>query len=366
MMRFALRSLLAACGCAVGALAAPATFVAAAGAPATIQSCQYTTDNMHSYPFCSTGQTADVPVPSNAITTYTFAYPGDNSNITFTATLTPIDPTTVNGAGFTVFDTNSKATPPPPVEVVTISSNELNRDPHALQFNYSSGTPGPVTIQLFNYTPNTVTFSLNDSGFVSNSSSGSVTTPVTMQLGSAPPSATGPAPASPAPAVPVAAPAAPSTAGGAPATIQSCQYTSDNTHSYPYCSTGQLANVPVASNAIVTYKFNYPGDNSNITFSAFLSPVDSTTMNAMGFNVYDTLSKATPPPPVEIATISSNELNKDPHAMQFNYSSGTPGPVTLQLFNYSPHTVTFSLNDSGLVTTSSSGSVVTPVTLQLS
>ncbi|MFI5267753.1 MAG: hypothetical protein ACHQ7M_10295, partial [Chloroflexota bacterium] len=149
-------------------------------------------------------------------------------------------------------------------------------------------------------------------------------------------------------------------------TIPSCQYITDNTHSYAYCGTGQTASIPLASNATTSYTFNYPGDNSNITFTAMLSPVDSTTTSATGFNVYDNTSKAVPPPPVEIATIASNELNSDPHSLQFNYSSGTLGPVTLQLFNYTPNTVTFNLNDSGLVASSGAGSTTTPVTLQLS
>jgi hypothetical protein len=84
--------------------------------------------------------------------------------------------------GFNVYDTNSKATPPVPVEVATIPSNELGTDPHSLQFNYSSGTSGPVTIQLFNYTPNTVMFSMSQSGLMVNTSNGSTTSPVTLQL----------------------------------------------------------------------------------------------------------------------------------------------------------------------------------------
>ncbi|MGI9147747.1 MAG: hypothetical protein ACR2IK_14545, partial [Chloroflexota bacterium] len=238
----------------------------------------------------------------------------------------------------------------------------VSSDAHSLQFNYSSGTPGPVTLQLFNYTPNTVTFNLSDSGMVSTTSAGSVTTPLTLQLGSAP------APAAPSAAPAASAPAAPAAANpsGAPSTIASCQYASDNTHPLPFCSTGQTAAVPVASNAIVTYKFNYPGDNSNVTFTSSLTPSDPTTLSAEGFNVFDTTSKAVPPPPVEVVTIATNGVSTDPHSLQFNYSSGTPGPVTIQLFNYTGTTVTFNLSDSGMVTNASSGSVTTPITLQLS
>jgi len=163
----------------------------------------------------------------------------------------------------------------------------------------------------------------------------------------------------------VQAPAAFADGAVAPATIPSCQYASDNTHPLPFCSTGQTASVVVPPASSVTYTFNYPGDNSDITFTAQLSPVDPSTVSAIGFNVYDTTKQSNPPIPAEIATIKSNGVSSDPHSMQFNYSSGTPGPVTLQLFNYAPGPVTFNLSDSGLVISTSGGSVTTPVTLQL-
>jgi hypothetical protein len=361
-----IRSLLGACVGAGGLLLMAGLPAAAAGLPQTIPSCQYTSDSTHALPYCSTGQTTSLALPTNSTATYAFNYPGDNSDITFTATLNPIDPTSATAVGFNVFDTTSKASPPPPVEVATIASDGMSSDPHSMQFNYSSGTSGPVTLQLFNYSPNTVTFSLSDSGLQLSTGSGTVTTPVTLQLGSAP-AGGGSTPSTPASGAPAAAAAAPSKASsGQPATIPSCQYTSDSTHSYPFCSTGQTTAVTLASNATVTYKFNYPGDNSNITFTATISPVDPTAAGAVGFNVFDTASKATPPIPVEVATIASNQLNSDPHSMQFNYSSGNAGPVMLQLFNYTANPVTFNISDSGLVLNTGSGSATTPVTLQVS
>ncbi|HLY63982.1 MAG TPA: hypothetical protein VKU60_00490 [Chloroflexota bacterium] len=363
MCRSMLRSLLAACVGASFTLFGSAGAFAAPGPPATIPSCQYTSDNTHALPFCSTGQTTGISLPTNSTASYAFNYPGDNSNITFTASLDPIDPSNATAAGFNVFDTNSKAVPPSPVEVATVASDGISNDPHSMQFNYSSGTPGPVTLQLFNYTSNTVTFSLNDSGLQLNTGSGSVTTPVTLQLGSAPPAASGSSPAPPTPGQPATTP---KSASGAPATIQSCQYTSDNTHPLPFCSTGQTTAVTVPSNGSVTYQFNYPGDNSNITVTAMISPVDPSSATAVGFNVFDTATKATPPVPVEVATIASNQISGDPHSMQFNYSSGITGPVTLQLFNYESTAATFNISDSGLVLNTGSGGVTSPVTLQLS
>ena len=368
MRRLPLRTLLAAGLCA-GSLLLPASALAQTSAtPASIPSCQYATDNTHSLPFCGTGQTSAVTVGQNATVTYSFNYPGDNSNITFTATLSSVDATTTTAAGFNVFDTASKANPPVPVEIATLASNGVSTDPHTMQFNYSSGQPGPVTLQLFNYTGGSLTFNISDSGFVLNTGQGTQTTPVNLTLGptpsstslAAPTASSAPAPAPAAPAVPAAKPST-----GTPATIASCQYTTDTTHSFPFCSTGQTTSVTVASNANVTYKFSYPGDNSNITFTSNITPVDSTATAAVGFNVFDTTTNNKPPTPVEVATIASNELNSDPHMLQFNYSSGTLGQVTVQLFNYTPNTVTFSLSDSGFIANASAGSVTTPVTLTL-
>lgn len=355
-----------------GLVLAPGALAQAAGNPATIASCQYTSDNTHPLAFCSTGQTANISVPANASVSYKFDYPGDNSNLTVWASVNPMDPLTASAVGVNVFDNAKPATPPVPVETVTTQTNQANSDPHQMQFNYSAGPAGPVTLQFFNGTSNSVTFSMNDSGLVTNSSSGSVTNPVVLYLLSAPgsvPAASPASPAAPAAAAPAAAaPAAPAVAGapGKPSTIASCQYISDNTHPLPFCSTGQVANVTVPPSGSVNYQFAYPGDNSNITFTSTVNPIDPMVASAIGVNVYDAnSSKLQPPAPVEIVTTLTNQANNDPHQMQFNYSSGTAGPVTLQLFNYSQNAVTFGLNDSGLVVSTGNGSTTTPVTLQL-
>ncbi|HLG72007.1 MAG TPA: hypothetical protein VK009_16435 [Chloroflexota bacterium] len=349
---------------------APASSAPTGSPPGSIPSCQFTSDNTHPLPYCSTGQTSSIPVASQQIVTYSFNYPGDNSNITFWASVDPINPTVASAIGVNVFDTTSKATPPPPVEIVTTLSNQANRDPHQMQWNYSSGTSGPVTLQFFNYSPNTVTFTMNDSGMVLNSGSTTTTSPLTLTLGSTP--SANPAPGSSPAAIPAPpggsaapAPAPAQGANGDPSTITSCQFTSDNTHPLPFCSTGQTSNITVPAGGTVTYKFNYPGDNSNVTFFANVDQVNSIDASAIGVNVFDTTSKATPPPPVEVVTTLSNQANRDPHQMQWNYSSGTSGPVTLQFFNYSPNPVTFAFNDSGMVLSTGSSTTTTPMTLSL-
>ena len=347
----------------------PALAQTTATDPATIQSCQYTTDSTHSYPFCITGQATPITVPSNGAVNYQFSYPGNNSDITFTAQLPDVNPTNATAIGFNVFDTTQQSSnPPAPVETATVLTDQLNSDPHSVQFNYSSGTAGPVTVQLFNYTPQATTVSLNDSGLTLGSANQAPSvTAVTLQLisGAKPAPVAAGAPAGPGQSTP----AAPANPNGNPTTIASCQYTTDTTHSYPFCSTGQFTNVTVPSNGTVSYKLNYPGDNSTLTVTAQIPGADPTNGTAMGFNVYDNTAQANnPPSPVETATIQSNELNSDPHSIQFNYSSGTAGPVTLQLFNYTSKPQVISFNDSGLTVAGSATAPpsTTAVTLQLS
>src|SRR5581483_10920895 len=77
----------------------------------------------------------------------------------------------------------------------------------------------------------------------------------------------------------------------APASIPSCQFTSDTFHPLQFCSSGQTYPIPVPSGGTVTYSFNYPGDNSVVTFFASIDNVSSITASAIGVNVYDTTRK---------------------------------------------------------------------------
>ncbi len=315
MIRQPLRPAIGGILAAAALLAAPALNAAAAGGAAAIPSNQPVTVNL----------------PGNAAGSsqiWTFSYPGDNSNITFDADFDPFDTTFSSAVGFNVWDAQHLPGSAP-VEVATVQSNGRQNDPHGIEFNYSSGASGDVVVQLFSYMPNATNATITQGGLVS-SVNGAVT-PVTLQPqeGSATTTAA---------AAPAAAP------GNEPAIV-----------------TGKLASfsVPASPNGFSSmWTFDYPGDNSNITFDADMNGLDPSFATAVGFNVFDAQHQTSP---VEIATNQSNEKPLDPHGIEFNYSSGTQGPVTVQFFSYVPAALTVDFTNGGLVNPSSGAA--TPVTL---
>ena len=78
---------------------------------------------------------------------------------------------------------------------------------------------------------------------------------------------------------------------------------------------------------------------------------------ACNLNVFDAQHQASP---VEVADTKSDQKPNDPHGIEFNYSSGTAGTVSVQFFSYAPSAVSVSLTDGGLVSTSGA---TTPLTL---
>jgi hypothetical protein len=292
-------------------------------------------------PSIPTGQTVslDVPAsPSGYTQSWTFPYPGDNSNLTVDAEVNGLDPSYQTAVGFNVFDVSHQTAP---VEIANLQTNQKSNDPHGIEFNYSSGTQGTVTIQLFSYAPVPVSLNVSQSGLQSINSG---TAPAAITL-TGPGGAAAPAPA--APAAPAPAPVASPAAGG------------------PGVASGQSLslNVPASPGGYTkSWKFDYPGDNSTITFDAEVGGLDPSFQTAVGFNVYDSQNAGTP---VEIATLASNGRSNDPHGIEFVYSSGTAGSVTVQFFSYAPAPVTLNLTQGGLVSPSTAqGNTITPVTLQ--
>jgi hypothetical protein len=293
-------------------------------------------------PSVPTGQTVtfNVPASPNGFTeNWTFSYPGDNSNITVDAGVSGLDPSFLSAVGFNVFDVSHQTAP---VEIATLQTNQKQNDPRGIELNYSSGTPGTVTLQFFSYVPAPLTISMTQSGLVSpNTGSGSAVAQVTLvgPGGTAAPSGQAPssAPSSVAPA---------SSQGG------------------PGLATGQTTsfNVPASPNGFnKSWTFTYPGDNSNIIFDAEVGGLDPSFGSAVGFNVFDSQHQSSP---LEVATTQTNQKQNDPHGIEFVYSSGTPGTVTVQFFSYAPAPVTITLTQGGLTSSNTgSGSTTTPVTL---
>lgn len=272
--------------------------------------------------------------PNGFYQTWTFNYPGDNSNITVDAELGGFDPSQAGGVGFNVSDAQH---PGQVVEIANTQTDQKQNDPQGIEFNYSSGFAGPVNFQFYSLSRTPITVTLTQSGLVP--AGGGLAVPVTLTVQGTPTTTpvTAPAPAASAPP-----------AQGAPAPAGST------------VAAGQPANFAVASKpggSFKTITFNYPGDNSNITFDAELPNFDVTQQGAVGFNVFDSQHQTSP---VEIATTLSNQRSNDPHGIEFNYSSGTAGTVIVQVFNYSPQSVDVTLTNSGLVTTNGAA---TPVSL---
>jgi hypothetical protein len=295
----------------------------------------------------TTGQTTtfNVPASPNGFSqSWSFTYPGDSSNLTVDAELGGYDPSFATAIGFKVFDSQHQVGP---VETATTQSNMKTNDAHGIEFNYSAGTPGPVTIQFFSYAPIPLQVTLTQSGLVGlNSGSGNTVTPITLQApggsGGAPAAASGAS----SPAAPGATTPAPAPAGAGLATGQTATF-----------------NVPASPNGFSkVWTFSYPGDNSNIIFDSDIGGYDPSFATAIGYKVFDAQHQAAP---LETATTQSNQRHEDPHGIEFVYSSGTPGTVTIQFFSYAPAAVDMTLTQSGLIgANTGNGSTVTPVTLQ--
>ncbi|MBV8084318.1 MAG: hypothetical protein JO247_05840 [Chloroflexi bacterium] len=172
---------------------APAAAAASAGTksgePAQVQPCTYITDATHPDLYCpidTSNATILVPASPNGSggsTTYTFNYPGDNSNILVTAdVVSSFDPTMSNGIGASVYD--NTVTNGAPVETDTLTANQFAANPDMFRVAYSSGTAGPVTIAFTNWTGKPITLQVNQSGLIHTDGS---TAPVTLQLGNVSP-----------------------------------------------------------------------------------------------------------------------------------------------------------------------------------
>src|SRR5579883_738821 len=102
---------------------------------------------------------------------------------------------------------------------------------------------------------------------------------------------------------------------------------------------GDSMNVSVTGTAGAgeIFTMDYPGGNAQVVINARIDGISQTENNTAGVDVYDSLN---PGHPVEHLTLGTNGFNHDPNLMEFVYSSGTPGPVTFQFFNWSQKPVT--------------------------
>jgi hypothetical protein len=145
-------------------------------APVTIPSCAYTTDQSTTgliIGLCKGDQTfvVSIPVPSGGSLYYAFNYQarrvlaGANvltaPNVIFTARIPSVALYDASNVGMYVWDTESPGKSP---RMVWTLQTPATWDPATIQQSYTSSYSGPVTVQLFNYTVNSVTFSFSFSG----------------------------------------------------------------------------------------------------------------------------------------------------------------------------------------------------------
>ncbi|HLG72802.1 MAG TPA: hypothetical protein VK009_20475 [Chloroflexota bacterium] len=147
------------------------------GPPATIPSCAYTTDTSSKnlvISVCEGDSTfvMTVPVPSGGSLFYSFPYQARRivggvsivaaPSVTFTVKVSGLEPYNRSNVGVRIWDgqTIGKA----PRMTWTLQANPTKWDPATLQESYSSSSSGPVTVELFNYTARTQTFSVSFGG----------------------------------------------------------------------------------------------------------------------------------------------------------------------------------------------------------
>ena len=113
----------------------------------------------------------------------------------------------------------------------------------------------------------------------------------------------------------------------------------------PAVPAGQTVNLDVpagtpSQGTVQTFTFSYPGDGSGVLIDARISGLDAPNYSAAGFNVYDEENVNAP---METATTLTNQKDSVPGSIEFGYSSGHAGMVTVQFFNWSQEPLTLSL-----------------------
>ncbi len=210
---------------------------------------------------------------------FTFSYPGDGSVGTITINVSSTDPAVDNAVGVNVYQSGT----------LLATMNALGSPAGTNSVTFSSTTPGPVLVQVYNYQQGaTVSFSLSLSG---------VTTmaPTTS-------------------AAPTATPT-PTKAGSS----------ASNPIKLTTSSSGTLPGNPAGS--FVYYTVDYPGDGSTQSVTLSFSPAGADVANALIVNVYQNGNTLTSVQGTQAATLGQ---------LTVSYSSTTAGPVLIQLANYNP------------------------------
>jgi len=86
--------------------------------------------------------------------TFNFKYPGDNSMVTIDAQLNGLDPGKAGAAGFDLWDVTSTSAP---VRTATTLNSQKGNVPGSIELSYQRPIAGLVTIDLFNWSQQSIT-----------------------------------------------------------------------------------------------------------------------------------------------------------------------------------------------------------------
>ena len=212
---------------------------------------------------------------------YTFNYPGDGSIGTLTLTVSPTDTATLNAVGVNVFQNGNQIT----------QATALGSTPGTNAVTFSSTTPGPILVQVYNYNPGvnaSYRLSLSDVN----------TTPSATPVATVTPRA-------------IATP----TSGG----------TATNPATLSTSASGTLAGNTAGN--FTYYTFSIPGDGSTQTLTLNFSPGGIDVGNALVLSVFQNGTT--------LVTANGGQASA-PGQLSVSFSSTTAGPVLVQIGNYNP------------------------------
>lgn len=213
---------------------------------------------------------------------YSIAYPGDGSIGTLGLTFSPTEQWIANAIGLTIYQNGSQLT----------TTNGLSATPGQQTLTFSSTTPGPVLVQVYDYWPGTpVSYQLALSGV------SPLATPIL-------PTAT----PTPAFALPTPVASSPSAALLLATPVS-----------------GTLPGNPAGSFAYYTFTVAGNGSPQNVTLDYTPGGVD--VGNAVVLSVYQNGQT--------LASLNGSHAVSPGHLV-VSFSSSTAGPVLVQIANYNP------------------------------
>jgi hypothetical protein len=222
---------------------------------------------------------------------YTFGYPGDGSTGTLSYTISPNDPVTDNAVGVNIYQGST----------LLASGNGLGNPPGTGSLAFSSTTPGPILVQVYDY----------GQGLPAN---------FQLQVQGVP----GVAPIATTPRSPAPAAASTSASTTAPAPTNG---TADKPVELKGTLTGSLPGSTAGSYAYFTAP--YPGDGSFQSVNVSFTPTGPDTANGVVVNVYQNGT--------QLESVAGNDNGSNtPGNLTIQYTSTTAGPIVFQIGNYNP------------------------------